>query len=209
MAFRGLKSAKKHSTGAPFGELRAASAQNHSKIRSQEKGVLAKGASAESSVTPKETENNQGYWAQQCKPPSKNPLFLAPEKKKHSLEHFPARSPGHSCRWRPGSRCYLLLKVSNGTGLNGTYASHIILRPGTHVVKLPDQLELPGAATDIEPRSQATNGTLRHMKVELLSLKVSRSERVWKESSLNVLTLRLEFWGEAFFTYSWSIFAYS
>ena len=30
------------------------------------KGVLAKGVSAEASVAPKETENNQGYWAQQC-----------------------------------------------------------------------------------------------------------------------------------------------
>ena len=34
-------------------------------FRSQEKGVLAKGVSAESSVTPKETRNTQGYWAQQ------------------------------------------------------------------------------------------------------------------------------------------------
>jgi threonine dehydrogenase-like Zn-dependent dehydrogenase len=31
-------------------------------------------------------------------------------------------------------------RVDDGTGLNGTYASHIILRPGTHVVKLPDVL---------------------------------------------------------------------
>ena len=33
--------------------------------RNQEKGALATGVSAESSVAPKETENNQGYWAQQ------------------------------------------------------------------------------------------------------------------------------------------------
>ena len=61
-------------------------------VKNQEKGVLAKGVSAESSVTPKETKNAQGYWAQQYiwhserrsqerrtilqKPPSKNPLVL-------------------------------------------------------------------------------------------------------------------------------------
>ena len=61
-------------------------------LRSQEKGVLAKGISAESSVTPKETKKTPKYWAQQCiwhsehhsqerrtflqKPPSKKPLFL-------------------------------------------------------------------------------------------------------------------------------------
>merc|ERR1719197_2011082 len=28
-------------------------------------------------------------------------------------------------------------RADDGSGLNGTYASHIILRPGTHVVKLP------------------------------------------------------------------------
>ena len=59
------------------------------------KGVLAKGVSAESSVTPKEAEKIHGYWAQQYilalrapqpreayilqKKPSKNPLFLVPE----------------------------------------------------------------------------------------------------------------------------------
>ena len=59
----------------------------------QEKGVLAKGVSVESSVTPKETKNTRGHWAQQFiwhserhsqerrifwqKPPSKNPLFWA------------------------------------------------------------------------------------------------------------------------------------
>merc|ERR1719336_3463457 len=39
-------------------------------------------------------------------------------------------------------KCVSLVKyghatLTNGTGLNGTYATHIILRPGTHVVKLP------------------------------------------------------------------------
>ena len=34
-------------------------------FRNEAKGVLSKGVSAESSVTPKETENNQGNWAQQ------------------------------------------------------------------------------------------------------------------------------------------------
>ena len=64
-------------------------------FRNREKGVLAKGVSAGSSVTPKETENTQRYWAQQYighwerhsqerrtflqKPPSKNPLFSVPE----------------------------------------------------------------------------------------------------------------------------------
>jgi len=31
-------------------------------------------------------------------------------------------------------------RLSDGSGLNGTYATHIILRPGTHVVKLPPGL---------------------------------------------------------------------
>ena len=35
-------------------------------VRSQEKGVLAKGVFIESSVTPKKTKDTQGYWAQQC-----------------------------------------------------------------------------------------------------------------------------------------------
>ena len=30
--------------------------------------------------------------------------------------------------------------LSNGTGWNGCYASHIVLRKGTHVTKLPDNL---------------------------------------------------------------------
>jgi len=30
--------------------------------------------------------------------------------------------------------------IDNGTGLNGCYASHIVLRKGTHVVKVPDSL---------------------------------------------------------------------
>ena len=34
-------------------------------IRNKEKGVLAKGVSAESSVTAKEIKNTQGYWPQQ------------------------------------------------------------------------------------------------------------------------------------------------
>ena len=32
----------------------------------KKRGVLARGISAESSVTPKETKNTQGHWAQQC-----------------------------------------------------------------------------------------------------------------------------------------------
>jgi D-arabinose 1-dehydrogenase-like Zn-dependent alcohol dehydrogenase len=30
--------------------------------------------------------------------------------------------------------------LDNGSGLNGCYASHILLRPGTHIVKVPDDL---------------------------------------------------------------------
>mmetsp|Transcript_7815 Transcript_7815/g.18179 ORF Transcript_7815/g.18179 Transcript_7815/m.18179 type:complete len:406 (-) Transcript_7815:21-1238(-) len=42
-------------------------------------------------------------------------------------------------------KCLKLMKyghtqVTSGSGLNGTYASHIVLRRGTHVVKLPDTL---------------------------------------------------------------------
>lgn len=42
-------------------------------------------------------------------------------------------------------KCVSLMKyghsrISEGTGLNGTYASHILLRPGTHAVKLPNEL---------------------------------------------------------------------
>ena len=64
-------------------------------FKNQEKGVLAKGVSVESSVTAKETKSTQGYWAQRYiwhserhsqerpayleKTPSKNPLFLVPE----------------------------------------------------------------------------------------------------------------------------------
>ena len=33
-------------------------------LRNQEKGILAKGVSAESSVTPKKPNNTQGHWAQ-------------------------------------------------------------------------------------------------------------------------------------------------
>ena len=42
-----------------------ASSEERLQIRNQEKGVLAKGVSAESRVTPKETKNTRGYWAQQ------------------------------------------------------------------------------------------------------------------------------------------------
>jgi len=31
-------------------------------------------------------------------------------------------------------------KLSDGSGFNGCYASHIILRHGTHVVKIPDSI---------------------------------------------------------------------
>eukprot|EP00747_Dinoflagellata_sp_TGD_P179575 gnl/TRDRNA2_/TRDRNA2_30605_c0_seq1.p1 gnl/TRDRNA2_/TRDRNA2_30605_c0~~gnl/TRDRNA2_/TRDRNA2_30605_c0_seq1.p1 ORF type:complete len:439 (-),score=72.03 gnl/TRDRNA2_/TRDRNA2_30605_c0_seq1:51-1367(-) len=42
-------------------------------------------------------------------------------------------------------KCISLMKyghaeLENGSGLNGTYASHIVLRRGTHVVRLPDDL---------------------------------------------------------------------
>ena len=42
-------------------------------------------------------------------------------------------------------KCYSLFKyghshLSDGTGWNGCYASHIVLRKGTHVTKLPDNL---------------------------------------------------------------------
>ena len=30
--------------------------------------------------------------------------------------------------------------LDNGTGLNGCYASHVVLRPGTHIVRVPDEL---------------------------------------------------------------------
>jgi len=30
--------------------------------------------------------------------------------------------------------------LDDGTGLNGTYASHIVLRPGTHLVEVPDEV---------------------------------------------------------------------
>ena len=64
-------------------------------FRHQEKGVLAKGVPEESIVTSKKPRNTQGDWTQQYiwhsegysqerrrslqKPPSKNPLFLAPD----------------------------------------------------------------------------------------------------------------------------------
>ena len=34
-------------------------------LTSYQEGVLAKGVSAESSVTPKDPQNNRGYWAQE------------------------------------------------------------------------------------------------------------------------------------------------
>jgi len=42
-------------------------------------------------------------------------------------------------------KCVSLMKygharMSEGTGLNGTYATHVLLRPGTHAVKLPSTL---------------------------------------------------------------------
>lgn len=42
-------------------------------------------------------------------------------------------------------KCVSLMKygharLDNGSGLNGTYATHIVLRPGTHIVKLPESL---------------------------------------------------------------------
>ena len=69
--------------------------KERSPFQEPKKGVLAKGVSAESSVTPKETKSIQGYWAQQyiwhserhsqerctfCKNPLlKNPLLLVPD----------------------------------------------------------------------------------------------------------------------------------
>ena len=58
-------------------------------VRNQEKGVLAKGVSTGSSVTPKETKNTQGYWApadiwhserysQERRTSCKNPLLKTP-----------------------------------------------------------------------------------------------------------------------------------
>jgi len=42
-------------------------------------------------------------------------------------------------------KCHSLFKyghasLEDGTGLNGCYASHILLRPGTHIVRIPDAL---------------------------------------------------------------------
>jgi len=42
-------------------------------------------------------------------------------------------------------KCHSLFKyghasLEDGTGLNGCYASHILLRPGTHIVRIPDGL---------------------------------------------------------------------
>lgn len=43
------------------------------------------------------------------------------------------------------SKCKSLFKyghapLNDGCGLNGTYSTHVVLRPGTHVVRLPDHL---------------------------------------------------------------------
>ena len=74
------------------------------KARNQEKGVLAKGVSAESSVTPKETKKyprilgpaeHLAFRAPQpretntfAKPPSKTPLFLVPDQDLASRDPF-------------------------------------------------------------------------------------------------------------------------
>ena len=59
-----------------------------------------------------------------------------------------ADSCGHCAyctEFRLPEKCSSLFKyghasLDDGSGLNGTYASHIVLRPGTHVVPLPDTL---------------------------------------------------------------------
>lgn len=48
-------------------------------------------------------------------------------------------------------KCISLMKYghanwSDGTGLNGTYGSHVVVRRGTHIVKLPDKLSSRVAA---------------------------------------------------------------
>ena len=94
----------------------------------QEKGVLAKGVSADSSVTAKETKNTQRYWPQQYlwrsvrhsqerrtflqQPPSKNPLSLVPDQFQGPLEiqNFPP-----SEIWPP------LIPVSNYRSIQNYY----------------------------------------------------------------------------------------
>ena len=79
-------------------------------VRNQEKGVLAKGVSAESSVAPKETKNTQKYWAQQCiwhserhsqerrtllqTTPSKTPFSWFLRLSKYSRRTFPEMNSG-------------------------------------------------------------------------------------------------------------------
>ena len=53
--------------------------------------------------------------------------------------------------WDLPQKCTRLFKyghaaLTDGSGLNGTYASHILLRPGTHLVALPDAIPDPVAA---------------------------------------------------------------
>ena len=76
-------------------EAASLSAVGNPSPQNQEKGVLAKGVSAESSVTPRRTKKYPAYWAQQYlyhserhsqerriflqKPPSKNLFFLVPD----------------------------------------------------------------------------------------------------------------------------------
>jgi putative phosphonate catabolism associated alcohol dehydrogenase len=48
-------------------------------------------------------------------------------------------------RWRMPQKCERLFKYGHaafgdGSGLNGCYASHILLRPGTHILPVPSQL---------------------------------------------------------------------
>jgi putative phosphonate catabolism associated alcohol dehydrogenase len=59
-----------------------------------------------------------------------------------------ADSCGHCApctTWQLPQKCDHLFKyghaaLSNGSGLNGCYASHILLRPGTHIMVVPDNL---------------------------------------------------------------------
>ena len=49
------------------------------------------------------------------------------------------------CTNNLSQKCVKLFKyghaqISNGSGFNGSYASHIILRKGTTVIKLPDEI---------------------------------------------------------------------
>ena len=58
-------------------------------LRSQEKGILAKGVSAESTVTPKQTKHTQGYWA-----PAAHLALRAPQLKEvHMSATTPFQNP--------------------------------------------------------------------------------------------------------------------